>query len=280
LRDNGAMRNLPLLALAFALPLLGQTTVTTTTPLPPCPAPSCTPPDTYRAPDAQRGLEIKYFRESAEYATLARQVYRLATERVSKISKPSTGLWGVVLDVDETVLDNSLNQYERSMYGVPYDERLWASWVERAEAGAIPGVKEFLDAVRREHGKIVFITDRRDKQKNANSVEVDETVKTRENLDRLGLWDTGDLLCLRTSDADKKPLRRAAVSEGKGVCSFGAPMQVLAFVGDQITDFPQPGEHFANAGKDSEFGVSLFLLPNSMYGGWTNMVTRGAKEFH
>jgi 5'-nucleotidase (lipoprotein e(P4) family) len=284
LRDNGGMRTV--LLFAFALPLLAQTTApVTTAPLPPCPAPTCTPPppppppDTYRASDAQRGLEIKYFRESAEYATLARQVYRLATDRVKHMPKPATP-WGVVLDVDETVLDNSLNQYERSMYGVPYDERLWASWVERAEAGAIPGVKEFLDEVRSETGKIVFITDRREKQKNVAGVEVDETDKTRQNLDKLGLWKSGDLLCLKTSDADKKANRRAAVSEGNGVCSFGAPLQVLAFVGDQMGDFPQKGEKFANADKDSEFGVSLFLLPNPMYGGWTNAVTRGVKELH
>ena len=77
-----------------------------------------------------------------------------------------------------------------------------------------------------------------------------------------------------------KPARRKSVKEGSGVCSWnGTPVQIVAFVGDQMTDFPQPGETFTGAGTDKEFGNSFFLLPQPMYGRWTNGVTRESGAF-
>jgi predicted secreted acid phosphatase len=60
-------------------------------------------------------LGIKYMRDSEEYATLARQVYRLAGDAVaSAASSAPARRWAVVLDIDETTLDNSTYQLERS----------------------------------------------------------------------------------------------------------------------------------------------------------------------
>ena len=47
-------------------------------------------------------------------------------------------------------------------------------------------------------------------------------------------------------------------------------MKVVAFVGDQMGDFPEAAEHIAGAGSDEAFGRSCFLLPNSMYGDWVD----------
>lgn len=241
--------------------------------LPTCPAAVCAP----SAPAATRGLEVKYVRDSAEYATLARQVYRLAAAAVAR-NHPA-GNWGVVLDIDETTLDNSQYQLERGIYGLGYDDASWADWVMRAEARAVPGVKEFLDGVRGT-GKIVFITDRYTEYVAVDGTKKDLLAATRKNLEQLDLMKAGDLLCLKTNANDSKASRRKSVKEGSGACSWsGTPVQVVAFAGDQMGDFPQNGEPFTGAGTDKEFGNSFFLLPQPMYGRWTSAVTRDSGAF-
>ena len=231
-----------------------------------------------RPPDATRALEIKYVRDSAEYATLCRMVYRMATETATK-SHPA-GVWGVILDVDETTLDNSTYQIERSVYGLPYDEASWSNWVARAEAGTVPGVKDFLDAVRRIGGRVAFITDRNAEYVAPDGTKFDLVKATRDNLERNQLLGKDDLLCLKTGAADTKTVRRRGVREGSGPCSWsGVPVQVIVFAGDQMTDFPAPGEGFTGGGTDREFGHSFFLLPQPMYGRWTNAVTRLSGAF-
>jgi acid phosphatase len=209
-------------------------------------------------------LDIKYVRDSAEYATLSRQVYRLATEAALQKGKSLKGAWGVVLDVDETALDNSTYQLERITYNLPFEDVSWTAWINRAEAGSVPGTAEFLNAVRAAGGKVAFVTNRDEKTREG----------TQRNLQRNGLWSNGDVLCL-LSDNYPKAARRKEVAEGTGKCSWnGVKVSVVAFIGDQMGDFPQTGEAFEGAGADTQFGRSFFLLPNPMYGGWVTSVTR------
>jgi predicted secreted acid phosphatase len=51
-------------------------------------------------------------------------------------------------------------------------------------------------------------------------------------------------------------------------------MAVVAFVGDQMGDFPAPDEDIPETGDEGAFGRTCFLLPNPMYGDWTARVTR------
>jgi len=214
---------------------------------------------------APRALEVKYVRDSEEYATLARQVYRLAGDAVERArSSPRSAPWAVVLDVDETTLDNSTYQLERAAYGLPYDERSWASWVLRREAAAVPGVKSFVDRVRLAGGHVAFITNR-------DAALADAT---RANLASVGLWNDDDRLCGQKSQYPKA-VRRLEVVTGTGDCAWpNTPMRIVAFVGDQMGDFPAASESIRGAGSDDAFGTTCFLLPNPMYGDWTSRVTR------
>ena len=63
--------------------------------------------------------------------------------------------------------------------------------------------------------------------------------------------------------------------KGSGDCAWpNTPMRVLAFVGDQLGDFPEAAEAIPGTGSDDAFGTVCFLLPNPMYGSWTTRVTR------
>jgi 5'-nucleotidase (lipoprotein e(P4) family) len=219
-----------------------------------------------RAQQATQALEIKYVRDSEEYAALARQVYRVATQAVTASARQvPAGRWAVILDVDETSLDNSLYQLERAAYGLAYSEPSWAVWTARRAAGLVPGAADFIAAVRRLGGHVAWVTNR------AARAEDD----TRANLQSAGLWNDDDRLCVIGDSTYTKAVRRAEVAAGNGRCSWsGQRLAVLAFVGDQMGDFPAAGEGDGDAGNDAAFGVRYFLLPDPMYGGWTSRVTR------
>lgn len=208
----------------------------------------------------------KYTRDSEEYATLTRQVYRLAGDAAARAAQAfGSRPWAAILDIDETALDNSTYQLERATYNLPFDDASWDAWVARREAGAVPGAVEFVASVRRAGGHVAWITNR------------DATVvaATRANLQAARLWGDDDRLCVQDTAARTKRARRSEVASGQGACAWpGQPMQIAAFVGDQMGDFPEPDEKIPNTGVDTAFGRTCFLLPNAMYGQWTTKVTR------
>jgi len=219
---------------------------------------------------SQTHLEIKYVRDSEEYWTLVQQVYRAARDAVSHAREalPRGTTWGVVLDIDETTLDNSTYQLDRASYALAFDSSSWSSWVRRQEAAAVPGVVDFIRSVRGAGGRVAYVTNR------------DEAVReaTRRNLVALGLWQEGDRMCPQLDDRTyTKAARRAELRKGTGKCAWeGQLLTVLAYVGDQMGDFPAPGEEGEGSGGLAAFGVKYFLLPQPLYGNWTTRVTRPA----
>lgn len=233
----------------------------------------CLLPGVAGAQEYGQGLQVKYVRDSDEYATLVRQVYRMAAARLPEAvrAQPRGAPWAVVLDVDETALDNSVYELERATYGIPFNAPSWDAWVERREAGAVPGVADFIRTVRAAGGRVAWISNRDEATGEA----------TRANLTEHGLWAEGDLLCLqRAADtAYTKPRRRAELAGGSGACAWpGIRPRVVAFVGDAMGDFPAADEPIAAGGAAGEnaFGTRFFLLPNPMYGRWVTRVTRRA----
>jgi 5'-nucleotidase (lipoprotein e(P4) family) len=205
--------------------------------------------------------EIKWVRDSREYATLARQTFVLALTAVEREARavPRGTAWAVVMDVDETVLDNSVYQLERAAYAQPFDTASWNAWVRRAEAGAVPGAREFIAAVRAAGGRLALVSGREE-----STVEA-----TRRNLAALGMTQEGDLVCLRDAAATRtKRTRRTEIRTGSGPCAWETPVRIVTYVGDAMGDFPDADE------EPGAFGVRYFLLPNPMYGTWEREVTR------
>jgi 5'-nucleotidase (lipoprotein e(P4) family) len=219
-----------------------------------------------QAPGAAHETGIKYMRDSEEYAALARQTYRLAADAVQRAGQGiGRQPWVVILDIDETALDNSTYELERAAYGQPFESASWNAWVRRQAAGAVPGVVDFVATVRRAHGRIAWISDR-------DAATLDAT---RVNLRAVGMWSDDDRLCLQDRPERTKRIRRAEVVSGTGACAWpGTPVRAVAFLGDQMGDFPDASEHIPDTGTDAAFGRTCFLLPNSMYGQWTTRVTR------
>ena len=196
--------------------------------------------------------DIRWIRQSIEYRTLCEQLFRQTTVailRKVKTEKNSDNL-AVVVDLDETVLDNSLYQVERWKAGLSFTQDSWSEWVNREEAGLVPGAKEFLKAVRKKGVRVVFVSNRMNKN----------LEPTRRNLLALEVLAPNDLFLLRLDKDDVKEVRRREVNEGKARMKKVGPLKVVGYVGDQMGDFP--------SGQAKEFGKMSFLLPNPMYGKW------------
>lgn len=183
------------------------------------------------------------------------QTYREAGAAVARnAAGRANGSWAVVLDADETVISNLTYQAERARANLPYTTDSWHAWVLRREATPLPGAAAFLDSVRSLGGRIAIVTNRLQSEC-ADTAAVFAAHRL--------IYDV--MLC-RPDDGpgDKNP-RFAAVASGQA--TGNGPLEVVAFLGDNILDFPQLSQ--ANAAQQAEqFGVRFFILPNPMYGSW------------
>jgi acid phosphatase len=233
---------------------------------PPSPAPVSTtvpgPPATAQ-PARRQPNEVRWVRSSAEYRAIALQLYRTAGVRVAELSRGrATGSWAVVLDADETVLDNSEYQRRRAALDSGYTEATWSSWVRERAATAVPGAVEFLRGVRGAGGRVAIVTNRADSL----------CAPTRENLRGVGI-DADLVLCQPSGESDKNP-RFGRIENGTAAPNV-PPLAVVAWVGDNIQDFPQLRQTARDdAAALAMFGDRYFILPNPMYGSWERLPER------
>ena len=222
-----------------------------------------TPPVIRSAPAAQPAVErplpneVRWFRNSAEYRALAEEIYATAAARLPGLSAglPASS-WAVILDADETILDNSEYQRRRAVLDSGFTNESWAQWVEERAAVAVPGAVNFTKFVHAIGGRVVIVTNR--------SVEACDA--TRANLAMIGVLP--DLvLCQPKGESDKNPRFQRVQS---GTAESGVPaLKVVAWIGDNIQDFPNLTQAARNdPAVLAEFGRKYFVLPNPMYGSW------------
>ena len=168
------------------------------------------------------------------------------------------GRWAVVLDADETLINNVQYQVERGRAGLGFSQESWTAWVRRRAATPIPGAAVFLARARALGGRIAIVTNRYD-------YECDDTIAV---LRQHAL--VHDVVLCRPSGqpSDKNP-RFDLVARGQTPLG-GPPLDIVAFIGDNILDFPGMTQAARQRGDAAlrEFGDRFFLVPNPMYGSW------------
>jgi 5'-nucleotidase (lipoprotein e(P4) family) len=209
------------------------------------------------APTLSNG--VTWVQKSAEYHALILQAYRYTTQRVETVvAGRQPGSWAVVLDADETVISNLVYQVERERVGLAYTTESWTAWVKRREAIPLPGAAAFLSRVRALGGYVAIVTNRLESE-----CADTEAVFVQHQL----VFDV--ILCRPDgSPSDKNP-RFARVAAGNWPGARG-PATVVAFVGDNILDFPALSQAIRTQGDGafSAFGSEFFVMPNPMYGSW------------
>ena len=226
---------------------------------PPAPAPGAMPPAMPNARADSIPLSVRWFRASAERRAAYLQSYRMATTAIERRSAGlAAGSWAVILDADETVIDNSPYEQELAERHASYSEPTWRDWVLREAAAALPGAAAFTARVRALGGRVVIITNRDDRYCDP----------TRANLQQVGIV-ADEVLCKTDPKSGSKDPRFEAVATGTAPSTLG-PLTVLMWVGDNIQDFPRLTQAIRTAGDGAlaDFGETYIVLPNPMYGSW------------
>lgn len=229
-----------------------------TSPAPPPVTPGA-PASTSTVESFRASKSVRWMQDSAERRALSVQIFRAATAHVEGAAATrEKGTWAVVADADETLIDNALYQVEREKLGLGFTRESWHEWTTRQEAIPLPGAKAFLARVRALGGKIAVVTNRRES----------ECADTSAVFGAHGL--AYDVILCRPDEGpgDKNP-RFAAVTNGTTPAEL-PPLEVVAFLGDNIRDFPNQSQALAKKGDEAfaDFGARLFVLPNPMYGSW------------
>ena len=228
-----------------------------------------------RALDLLQG--VLWLQTAAEARASAMQTYnsaRLALDRA--LADPQwtaaleqkgdlTGLRpAVILDIDETVLDNTAFEARLVRSGGAYTPERWAAWVEEQNAPAIPGALDFVRYAESKGVRVFYLSNR----------TVEEEPATRRNLQRAGFLLEESLDTVLTKGEDGAPSEKAGRRE-----KIAANHRILLMIGDDLGDF-LPGVKttvekraaLANS-QASWWGTRWFVVSNPMYGSWERTIT-------
>lgn len=213
-------------------------------------------------------MSTNWFQTSAENKALQIQIYNQATEELAEImvkkkandklnknAKPAA----VVLDIDETILDNSPDTAWSIKNNTSYPQG-WDEWIHMAKADLIPGAKDFLLAAKKMNVDIFYITNRSEKTRN-------DTIKNMK-LHQLPNVDSNHLF-FKTDTAKKGP-RQEVIEKTH---------DIVMLIGDNSNDLT---DIFYKADlktrKDNvdkianDLGKKYIQLPNPMYGDWEDTI--------
>ncbi|HUF18968.1 MAG TPA: 5'-nucleotidase, lipoprotein e(P4) family [Thermoanaerobaculia bacterium] len=233
------------------------------------PAPATAARDTHEQLHA-----VLWVQTAAEYRALALQAFNLAAQMMDhaladrswSAATEQTGNFAslppaVIVDVDETVLDNSAYQARLVRSGQSFSSATWTRWVEEEQATATPGALEFALAAQRKGVTVFYVTNRK-------AIEKEQT---RRNLQKLGfpMSPQTDVILVRGerpewSASDKTPRRSHIASS----------YRILLQIGDNIGDFiadesASIEERFASTERyRAWWGTRWIMLPNPAYGHW------------
>ena len=219
-----------------------------------------------------------WFHTSVEYRLVAGQTWRSALLPLDRAIKspdwdalakaerdtPARGLApAIIVDVDETVLDNSTYEARQVRDDKEFDKASSQAWVDEQAATAVPGAVEFLQSAAH-RGVVVFYISNRD---------VSQAAATFENLRKLGfpVNDASQLLFAGTIVPGCTPVGSAKGCRRQLV---GRTHRVLMLFGDQLGDLinipvnTPEGRERTVAPYLGWVGERWFLLPNPMYGSW------------
>ncbi|GHA79564.1 5'-nucleotidase, lipoprotein e(P4) family [Lysobacter bugurensis] len=245
----------------------------------PTPAAAATPATGVAPSMADDNLNaVAWMQNSVEYKALSAQTYHAAAQLLDRaLAEPNwdalvpgeradaaTGKPpAVILDVDETVLDNSPYQARLIADGSEYDETSWDRWVSEKKAKPLPGVVDFTKAAAAKGITVLYLSNRSEHLQDA----------TLENLRAAGLpvKDESVFLGLGTfvegceQVGSEKACRRQLA---------GQQYRVLMQFGDQLGDFAQilantpEGRTALYEEHRDWFGERWWMLPNPTYGSW------------
>lgn len=202
-------------------------------------------------------MAVLYQQTAAEYRALCYQAFNLATLRLDMLvaQHRSAKKLSVVVDIDETMLDNSPYEARAIIDGFSYPEG-WDEWMKKADAAAVPGALEFVRYAQSKGVEVFYVTNRKEKYMK----------ETMQNLEKLGFpFVKGDHFFFRRDESGKKARREMVAST----------TEIILLIGDNLADFSEifdgmdvkQRSEITDRMKD-KFGSRFIVLPNAIYGDW------------
>jgi len=239
----------------------------------------------------QSVLAVSWMQQSGEYVALAHQAFN--TAKIAFDSAIALGVKhpAVVVDIDETILDNSAYQaglIDTNNFFNPSD---WNEWVRHKKAKAIPGAVELVNYVNANGGKIFFVSDRAESS-SKNRQNNDLELATIVNLKAVGFTGVSERSVLLKGEFSQtiegkedtsKQFRREAVENGS---ADGIEHNIVVLIGDNLNDLDNLAGETNNQRRahveanKSQYGVfnaikekdgfepAYIILPNPVYGAW------------
>lgn len=225
---------------------------------------------TYRVPPSYESLDaVLWMQRAVEYQSLCLQAYSTAgrsldtalNDRDWTAALEQENEFGalppaVILDVDETVLDNSA--YEAGLIGSDegHDPERWDRWCRSGLAPGIPGALEFCAYAHKRGVAVIYISNREENLREA----------TVRNLQRMGFPVENSRGLLLRQDTGDKTSRRKKVAAGH---------RILLLIGDNAADFAgafyradEPRRLELVRQYRDYWGSRWIVIPNPAYGDW------------
>ncbi|KXY85496.1 5'-nucleotidase, lipoprotein e(P4) family [Bacillus sp. FSL W7-1294] len=204
----------------------------------------------------QQVLADAWYQTAGEVKALYHQGYNIGKMKLdAALAKGTEKKPAIVLDLDETVVDNSPYQAMtvKEKKGFPYN---WEEWIQQAKAEALPGAVSFLHYANEKGVSIYYISNRKQNQLDA----------TLRNLQQLNIpqADKEHVLLLGKEEKGKEERRKKVAIEH----------DIFLFFGDNLSDFTGFDEKSVQDRNQSveemyeAFGERFIVFPNPMYGDW------------
>jgi len=215
----------------------------------------------------QSVLGTVWVRDSGEYRALTHQAYNSGKFYLKEIVKDPQNKdkkLAVVLDLDETVLDNSAFAAWQAVNHKLFSSNDWARWVNAKEATEVPGSVDFIKTAKELGFEVFYVSNR-------NSELTEPTI---ENLKIIGApFADEDHVLGKTTTSNKAPRLKSIEDKGYTIVVLG---------GDNLDDFDSEVHHKVNIDRKNhvedmkdKYGTKFIVLPNPEYGGFDSGIVEG-----
>ena len=169
----------------------------------------------------------------------------------------------VILDVDETVLDNSPFQARLVSENVEFTTAKWTAWCQESQAEAMPGAKQFIKQLNQKKVDVFFVTNRDASVKDATIVNLSQALDIPVSPEQV--------LCKneRPEWKSSKTARRKYIAQTH---------RIVLLLGDDFNDFTHIGKVPTRQRVEKGslyrpyFGTKWIQLPNPLYGNWEKSI--------
>lgn len=236
-----------------------------------------------------------WYQTSAEFKASAIQTYQTAALQLAPAiaDKNWTALpnqtsnyqqlpMAIIVDIDETILDNSPTAAQGVLLNLGYEPKRWDQWVAMAAAIAVPGSVAFVNKAEAAGVKVLYISNRECEKRVGSNDSCPQKTDTLRNLKAVGIAKIdASQIWLKSEQkgwSSEKESRRLLAAKD---------FRILMSIGDDFGDFlPDvkknitPEQRSALVDKYQDYwGTKWFVLANPTYGSWQTILKQPNSQY-